>query len=190
MVYKRRPDGDALGHHAEVRAAGSIVYYYRGPLFANGLDLLDIKSEIVVHLLAKKHLYEPANEMKASYKTWCWSVARHYCWRLIGRAENRRTRMAGWHQASPVYEHRFGEQEEVCERLIATSNLSDRQRAIVCQWLSGKTLEEMAKDQPRPVTRERVRQILGKAMKTIKQRAAVMASNARCTMDELFLGAA
>ena len=179
MAFKRKPEGTALTHHTEYRAADATVWKYRGSLLARGLDFDDVAGDIVIHLLTKKHMYDPD---KAKFSTWCRFLAERYVWRLIEKADIRSKHMQAWRPPSYVEwpQDRNG-RIEFAHELLGTP-LPDRQRKILLAWLDGKSLRDIAAQFS--LSAERIRQIVRRAVEKIRDRAYQMAHRSHASFAD------
>ena len=186
MVYKRQPEGTAITHFQEYRAASALAWKWRASLQRYRWDIADVRSEIMLHILNKKHLFDP---VKGAYSTWCWTLARRYLGRKVQFAKTCQRRLSLWLPASDESQPTsWKEQAELLCCLFRTTPMLKRHRRVLFMWLRGKTLADVSTRFG--FSRARAGQLLAKAMKKVRARMDQMASDAKCASDELFLGAA
>lgn len=179
MAFKCKPDGEALVHHPEFRAADRTVWRYRGAIFRYGMDPDDVRSDIIIHLLSKRHLYDP---QRAKLTTWCWFIAKRYAWRLFEIAEMRFKHMRHWRPPPLVYDPPDDRDDIVA--MLHRANLTDREREWLAHWCNGKSLRQISAIVG--VSAERVRQIIAKAIKKMRMQAKRVAVKHRIPFNEMW----
>ena len=182
MVYKRRPEGSSISHYQEYRAADAISWRWRFTIHHWGWGMDDVHSEIVVHLLRKRPLFDPT---RGEYSTWCWTLAHRYLARKREAAQIQERRMAKWTpRCIAVLPDHTRENDEIIRLLLTTVEMTRRQRRVLTLWCGGKTLADIAEEFG--FSRARAGQLLAKAVKRTRLQAMRIAKSAGCPADEFW----